>query len=232
MTIESINEGGAAVGSATGSVVEFSAGSVQLHCDTAARAADDQDFGMAQALIGSRRNVSPKRLVEPGPSCGQLEAMFALAAAAPDHGLLTPWRFVVVPQSKRALLAEVFALALIDRDPGATLLQIEAARDKAYRAPLLMVAVVRLASDHAPEIPDVERIVSLGCAVQNLLLAAHAMGYGSGLTSGQAMASSRLRELFRLDGDERAVCFVNLGTVTKQKPARIRPAVGQFVSTL
>lgn len=189
-------------------------------------------FCIAQSLIGSRQNVSPKRLVEPGPSAQQLDGLFVLAAAAPDHGMLTPWRFVIVPQEKRCLLAEVFALALIDRDPGATLLQIEAAREKAHRAPLLMLAVARLVSEQEPEIPNFERIVSLGCAVQNLLLGAHAMGFGSGLTSGQAMTSKRLRDLFELGDDEAAVCFVNVGSVGKQKPARVRHAPDRFVSTL
>ena len=193
---------------------------------------DGDTVSIAQTLISSRQNVSPKRLVEPGPSARQLDELFALAAAAPDHGRLTPWRFVIVPQEKRCLLAEVFGLALIDRDPGATLLQIEAAREKAHRAPLLMLAVARLVSEQEPEIPNFERIVSLGCAVQNLLLGAHAMGFGSGLTSGQAMTSKRLRDLFELGDDEAAVCFVNVGSVGKQKPARVRHAPDRFVSTL
>lgn len=186
----------------------------------------------ACVLIASRQNVSPKRLVEPGPSQAQLDRLFVAAAAAPDHGQLLPWRFVIVPQDKRGLLAEAFALALIDRDPGATLVQIEAAREKAHRSPLLMLAVARLVSQLEPEIPNVERMVSLGCAVQNLLLASHAMGFGAGLTSGQAMASPSIRELFALSADETAVCFVNVGTISKRKPARIRPAAEQFVSTL
>ena len=186
----------------------------------------------ACVLIASRQNVSPKRLVEPGPSRAQLDRLLLAAAAAPDHGQLLPWRFVVVPQAKRDLLAEVFALALIDRDPGATLLQIETAREKAHRAPLLMLAAVRLVSEHEPEIPNVERIVSLGCAIQNMLLAATAMGFGSGLTSGQAMTSDRMRDLFRLSADEQAVCFINVGTTTKLKPGRIRPTPAQLTSSL
>lgn len=186
----------------------------------------------ACALITSRQNVSPKRLVEPGPSEAQLGQLFTAAAAAPDHGQLLPWRFVIVPQDRRGWLAEVFVLALIDRDPGATLVQIEAAREKAHRAPLLMLAVARLVSEQEPEIPNVERMVSLGCAVQNMLLASHAMGFGAGLTSGQAMASSRMRTLFALRDHESAVCFVNVGTVSKRKPARTRPSVEQFVTEL
>ena len=192
----------------------------------------DRVFSAARALIASRQNVSPKRLDEPGPSPQQLDALFSLAATAPDHGLLLPWRFVIVPRSKRRSLSEVFALALLDRDPGATTVQVEAAREKANRAPLLILAVVRFQSDREPEIPDLERVVSLGCALQNLQLGAHAMGFGCGLTSGQAMASTHMRELFTLNTDEHAVCFLNIGTVAKRKPGRIRPSPDQFLSTL
>jgi nitroreductase len=74
--------------------------------------------------------------------------------------------------------------------------------------------------------------VSLGCALQNMLLAAHAMGYGSGLTGGQALGSLPLRELFGLAESEIAVCCVNIGTAARRKPARIRPAAVAFVSSL
>jgi hypothetical protein len=46
-----------------------------------------------------------------------------------------------VPVDQRHRLAEVFALALLDRDPGATAVQIEAAREKAHQAPLLLIAI-------------------------------------------------------------------------------------------
>lgn len=190
-----------------------------------------QEAGLADVLITSRQNISPKRLVEPGPSAEQIDQLFRAAAAAPDHGLLTPWRFVVIPASKRAALAEVFALALIDRDAGATLDQIESAREKAHRAPLLMLAVARLGPCE-PDIPVLERMVSVGCAIQNILLSAHGMGFGSSLTSGQAMSSSRMRTLFRLQAGEEAVCFINIGTVSKRKAPRLRPDTSEFVSSL
>ena len=193
---------------------------------------DADDFSFARALIGSRQNVSPKRLVEPGPSSEQLESLLALAAAAPDHGLLTPWRFILIPPAQRHRLAEVFALALIDRDPGATLEQIESAREKAHRAPLLLVAVACL-GPREPNTPPLERMVSMGAAIQNLLLGAHAMGFGAGLTSGQAMASTRLHDLCGLAEGEAAVCCVNIGTVGKRKgAARVRPLPAAFLSEL
>jgi nitroreductase len=187
---------------------------------------------LAQSLIHSRRNVTPRRLVAPGPDAAQLRALLALAADAPDHGQLTPWRFVIVPQAQRHRLAEVFGQALCDRDPDATPPQIEAAREKAYRAPLLMVAVARLGR-RDPDTPSPERLISMGAAVQNLLLGAHAMGFGAGLTSGKAMASMRLRALLALPDDDVPVCCVNIGTVVRNKPREgARPDPRTFVSTL
>lgn len=184
-----------------------------------------------ESLISSRQNISPKRLVEPGPDREQFAQIFRAAAAAPDHGLVMPWRFVVVPASRRAALAEAFALALIDRDPGATLEQIETAREKAHRAPCLVLSVAQL-GDCEPPIPKLERMVSVGAAIQNILLSAHSQGYGSSLTSGQAMQSHRLRTLFQLQDGEEAVCFINVGTVSKRKSPRLRPDIVTFVSSL
>ena len=185
----------------------------------------------AESLLTSRQNISPRRLVAPGPDPAQLAQVFRAAATAPDHGLLVPWRFVLVPDHRRADLAEVFALALLDRDAGATLVQMEAAREKAHRAPCLMLVVARLGLCE-PAIPVLERMVSVGAAVQNLLLRAHSQGLGGSLTSGQALQSTRFRTLFQLQAGEEPVCFVTLGTVAKGKTPRLRPDVATFVSSL
>lgn len=125
-----------------------------------------------------------------------------------------------------------FAQSLIDRDPGATLEQIESAREKAHRAPLLMVAIACL-EPREPDTPPLERMVSMGAAIQNLLLGAHAMGFGAGLTSGQAMTSKRLSALCGLVADEVPVCCVNIGTVSKRKPGtRVRPLPSAFIIEL
>lgn len=193
---------------------------------------DSDILELTRALISSRRNTSPRHLVEPGPSAEQLEVLFSLAAAAPDHGMLTPWRFIVVPAAQRHRLAEAFASSLIERDPGATLVQIEAAREKAHRAPLLIVAIACLGI-REPDTPALERMVSMGAAIQNLLLGAHAMGFGAGLTSGQAMSSTHLASLCGLGEGEAAVCCINVGTATRSRArARPRPLAPEFVREL
>lgn len=190
-----------------------------------------EEAGFALTLITSRQNILPRRLAEPGPDAAQINDMFRAAAAAPDHGIVRPWRFVLVPQDKRALLAEAFARALQERDATATPAQLDQAREKAFRAPFLVMAIARLGVCE-PDIDPLERMVSVGAAIQNFLLCAHSMGFGSSLTSGQAMRSAPLNELFQLVQGEQAVCCINVGTVIKRKPARLRPDVSEFVSSL
>jgi nitroreductase len=170
-------------------------------------------------------------LAEPGPDVGQLELIFDAAAAAPDHGELVPWRFIVIPAAARARLAEVFAAALLERDPSATADQVAQAREKAFRAPVLMLAVVDLGTE-ADEVPAAERLVSAGCAIQNMLLMATALGFGSALTSGKALQSNGLRELFSLRACEQAVCFVAIGTPLGRKRQRLRPDPSRYINFL
>jgi nitroreductase len=182
-------------------------------------------------LMASRQTTRPKRLLAPGPDDCELQAIWAAAATAPDHGQLLPWRFVLVPLAARSRLAEVFAQALLARDDQAHALQLAQAREKAYRAPLLMLAVVNAACGD-PEVDLAERILSAGCAVQNMLLMATAQGYGSALTSGKALKSAALRQLFELSAQEHALCFVSIGTAASHPRARARPGPDQFSSAL
>jgi nitroreductase len=186
---------------------------------------------LVAALMQARQTVLPKRLGAPGPDAQQLHAIVAAAAHAPDHGQILPWRLVLVPQAQRARLADVFAAALLERDAAALPEQVEQARDKAYRAPVLLLAVVD-GQRGDPAVGLNERILSAGCAVQNLLLMATALGFGSALTSGKALTSSGLRALFGLHGGEQALCFISLGTVLSRKAARVRPGPADYLTSL
>ncbi|TWO68997.1 nitroreductase [Caenimonas sedimenti] len=172
------------------------------------------------SFIQARSNVSPRRLAAPGPGRDELEQLLTLAAAAPDHGQLAPWRFVLVPMSARDRLADAFGLALLGRDPQASEEEVGRAREKAWRAPTLLIAILRTGGDADPRIPALERAVSFGAAIQNVLLGAQAMGYGTGLTSGKAMPSAPLRELCSLAPEEHAVCCINIGTAVAARAAR------------
>ncbi len=190
-----------------------------------------EPLGTALTLIHSRQTTSPKFLGAPGPDGAQVESILDAAGAAPDHRHLTPWRLVIVPAEKRPLLAEAFAEALVERDSEATETQRQEAREKAHRGPLLLAVVGRLGPALGSVHPH-ERLISAGCAIQNMLLTAHAMGFGAGVSSGRSLYSQRLRRFFRLADGEQLLCFVTVGTPVRGKPAASRPTMADYTTTL
>jgi nitroreductase len=185
----------------------------------------------AYQLIHARQTVMPKRLAAPGPDDEQLDQILRAAAAAPDHGQITPWRLIIVADSARSRLADVFVQALQARDGAATAEELSRAAEKAHRAPLLMLAVGKSQTADSA-INDTERLVSAGCAIQNMLLMATAMGFGSALTTGKALVSPLMAQLFELQAGEIALCFISIGTAKTNKTRTGRPVPVSFVSTL
>lgn len=205
--------------------------------------ADSSAWGLVEVcdtLIHSRQHLNPRHLLAPGPDDATLHALFAAAAAAPDHGEIQPWRWLVLGAQARGRLAEVFVSSLLEREPAARPDQCAEARDKAFRGAVLLVLVARLGAsapmpegrEHHGEIPSWERLLSAGCALQNLLLAATARGFGSGLSGGRALQSPALRQLLALAPDEQALCFVSLGSPRRHREPRQRPGAATVAQWL
>ena len=186
---------------------------------------------MAEVLLAqmcARSHVAPKRLEAPGPTADELELIFKAAAQAPDHGRIQPWRFIVVPTDQREALGHAFVQALQARDASASPVELATAYEKAFRAPCLVLAVVSHEPSE-PKVPMHERLISLGCAIQNMLLMAQALSIGSGITSGQSMNASSIRELFKLSEQEEGICYVAFGQVSAHKVKTQRPNTSAFV---
>ena len=169
-----------------------------------------------EAVI-TRCSVAPAFLTEPAPDDAALERILAAGASAPDHGRLRPWRFIVIKGDARARLGEVFAEALRRRDPAAPEAALEQERGRPLRAPLVIAVAARVDPRHA-KIPEIEQILSAGAAVQNMLLAAHAQGYGGKWLTGANAYDEHVKTALGLATDDRLVAFLYLGSIDGQPP--------------
>jgi nitroreductase len=168
-----------------------------------------------EAVI-TRCSVAPAFLAEPAPDDAALERILAAGASAPDHGRLRPWRFIVIRGAARARLGEVFAEALRRRDPAAAEAALEQERGRPLRAPLLIAVAATLDPQH--KIPAIEQILSTGAAVQNMLLAAHAQGYGGKWLTGANAYDEHVKAALGLAPDDRLVAFLYLGSIDGRPP--------------
>ena len=178
------------------------------------------------SLLETRRSAKPRDLVGPGPTAAELERMLAIAARTPDHGKLTPWRFVTVAENQRDALSALLQDALAQDNSGATDAHRLKEREFAHYAGQLVVLVSAPVRDH--KIPLWEQELSCGAAGMNLVMAAHALGYVAAWVTGWRAYSERVRSAFCAPG-ERIAGFIFIGHAGRAIEDRPRPPLSDIV---
>jgi nitroreductase len=178
-------------------------------------------------LLSSRRSGKPRALIAPGPDAEEMRTILSIGMRTPDHGKLAPWRFVIVPEERRAAFAALLADAYARQRPDAGRLEREANAQFAHQAPALVVVLSR--PDRASAVPLWEQELSAGAACMNILHAAHALGYAGGWLTGWAAYDDQVRDAFG-GPDERIAGFLFLGTPGAELSERPRPDYDDVVS--
>ena len=162
--------------------------------------------------IFARRSTG--RLTDPAPAGADLSRILEAAVAAPDHGELRPFRFVILHGDAKDAFGQVLADAYLQRceavgaepTPG----QLDKERTKLGRAPLVLV--VGAVHRHSEKIPWVEQFAAAAAAAQNVLLAATALGYGSMWRTGDVAYDPRVKAALGFGEHDAIVGFLYLGT--------------------
>lgn len=185
----------------------------------------------AEALrfLLTRRSTPAKTLRAPGPTPAELALILKAAARIPDHGKLTPWRFLLIEGAAQAGLAETAATraAATGRDAD----EIEKVR-RIFNDGAMIVAVIA-SPKPSEKIPEFEQLLSAGAATAALVNAALACGYGANWLSGWLSHDPTFcAEALGLSAQERVAGFVHLGTPGAAPPERPRPEVDSLLSRL
>ena len=183
------------------------------------------DCSSLLSLLETRRSAKPRDLIGPGPTPAELERILTIAARTPDHGTLTPWRFVTVGDDQRDALAGLLLKALAEENPGATEKHREKELNFARYQGQLVVLVSATVPDH--KIPLWEQQLSCGAAGMNLLLGASALGFVAGWVTGWRAYSPRVLAAFCAPG-ERIAGFVFIGHAAGELVDRERPDLAQL----
>ena len=183
---------------------------------------------LALDLILSRRSGSAKTMREPGPTQKQFDMLLTAAARTPDHGKLFPWRFIVFEGSGRQRMGDVLAECLAASEPHVTSERLDQERQRFLRAPVV-VGVISHVRESIP-IPEWEQVLSAGAVCQNLLLAAHAMGFVGNWITEWCAYHPLVKERLGLKPHERIAGFVYIGTSSVPLEERIRPYLTKIVS--
>lgn len=167
---------------------------------------------MTRHMVGRVRPERPKR--------EEIETLLRAAVRAPNHRLTEPWRFVVIAGKALDELGEIFAQILRATKPEATEEELNRERARPHRAPVIIAVGCLKGRD---PIETHENIVAAAAAIQNILLAAHAMGLGAYLRTGDTAYHPLLLRWLGLPEDAQFMGFIYLGYPAPDAPPRQTP---------
>ncbi|GAC1627007.1 MAG: nitroreductase family protein [Chloroflexota bacterium] len=166
--------------------------------------------GVLHALQ-ARRSTSKVRPERPPREV--IERVLQAAAWAPNHYRTEPWRLFVLAGSARAKLAGILVRSmrtrLDDPDSNESRIVLEKERQKPMRAPVIVV--VAAVPSKLPKVEFVEELAATSAAVQNILLAAEALGLGAMWRTGAPARDPEVKRFLGLGEDAHIVAFVYLG---------------------
>ncbi len=119
----------------------------------------------ALELLKTRRSVKPMEMTGPGPSPAELDTLLTIASRVPDHGKLTPWRFIVFEGDARMAAGKAIAAVFKANKPEATADQVSFEEQRLARAPLV-IGIVSRTGPHA-KIPEWEQQMSAGASAMS-----------------------------------------------------------------
>ncbi|MFC5651814.1 nitroreductase [Paenibacillus solisilvae] len=169
--------------------------------------------------IRTRRSIGK---VKPDPIAREtIESILEAGIWAPNHRLTEPWQFFVLTGDGRNrlgdALARIAAAGAEDPDSPEIVVKAEAARKKAFRAPVIIAAAVK-PSDRK-DVIELEEYGAVNAAIQNMLLAIHALGLGAVWRSGEPCYHPMMNESFGLNPQDKMLGFIYLGIPDMAVPA-------------
>jgi nitroreductase len=129
-----------------------------------------------------------------------IEKLLFSAVQAPNHYKVRPWRFVILTGDGLKKMGEILAQSFAKKFPEAPSSALDKERLKPLRAPLIIAVGVDKPSE--PKVLEIENICAGAAAVENLLLAAHALGLAAKWRTGENARNPRIKEFLGFAPDQ------------------------------
>lgn len=182
-------------------------------------------------FLRNRRSVVAANLTEPGPSQDELDIILEIGLRVPDHSRCGPWRIQVIRGEGQAKLGALYADLFASENDAPTSEQIEYWRGRPQSAPILLAITCYPNAEKMHKVPLWEQILSGGAMCQNILNAAHAMGYSAQWISEWPAYHKDVKDLLGHAEGIEIYGFIFIGSATEAPKERKRIAVEDVVST-
>lgn len=180
-------------------------------------------------LVKKRRSVFPKQFV-PGKAVDHdiIQQILINATWAPNHGHVEPWQFTVFTGKGLEKFAS-FQADAYKKNAGASFKQDK--YDKLLQNPLLASHIIALGMKRTTtkNIPEIEDVEAVACAVQNIYLSVTAYGLGGYWTTGGVTYDESAKSYFGLGEQDKLLGFFYIGHVATPSPQATRKPLEEKV---
>jgi nitroreductase len=164
-------------------------------------------------LARSRRSVFPDQF-DAGKKVDDaiIKEIVTNATWAPNHGQTEPWQFIVFSDDGLKQFA-VFQSELYKQDAGEQFKEanyIKLQNQPLKASHIISIGMKRTTTKNIPEIEDIEAVA---CAVQNIYLSVAAYGLGGYWTSGGITYNEKAKSFFGLGGQDKLLGFFYIGHI-------------------
>ena len=180
-------------------------------------------------LVRNRRSVFPDQLI-PGKKADDeiIKEILVNATWAPNHGQQQPWQFTVFTGEGLKKLA-AFQSDLYKQEAGDQFKEIT--YNKLLQNPLKASHIIAIGMKRptTKNIPEIEDIEAVACAVQNIYLSVAAYGLGGYWTTGGITYNEKAKSFFGVGEHDRLLGFFYIGHVALPSMGATRLPVEQKV---
>ena len=163
------------------------------------------------AITALHTRVSVSRVRAPGPDPLTLEQIIKAGLRTADHGLLRPWRFLLIRDKSLEKLANLFAEASLADTPDISASELDSIRSKALRAPLVLVGIA--CPRQHPKIPVTEQHLSTAGALQNMVKEEYVLNVGAIWRMGRMAEHPIVRQGVGVNESESIIGYLYMGTI-------------------
>lgn len=177
-----------------------------------------QGINMLETTIRTRRSIKPEMYNDQTVDDAIVQAMLDSAQWAPTHARTEPWRFVVFAGKGIQEFAH-FQAALYKRITPED--QFNALKyEKMISTPLKAshVVLIGMKRQETEKLPHWEEVAAVSCAVQNILLTAHAYGIGAYWSTGGMTAHPEMRTFLGLGEKDQCMGMLYIGNYSAHAP--------------
>lgn len=191
-----------------------------------------QGINMLETTIRTRRTVKPEAYNGEPVDESIIAAMLDNAQWAPTHARTEPWRFVVCTGGGLEQLARFQADLYQRSTPPEQFNQTK--YDKMLAGPLKAshILLIGMRRQESQKLPLVEEIAAVSCAVQNMLLTAHAYGVGAYWSTGGMTYHPEMRNFMGLGEHDQCLGMLYVGNYSTPLPEGVRSGMQDKVTWL